>query len=291
MNLAVVEIAEPVWTTAIGILVVLAVALVFGSVARFVLRRRAHLDLTTSIVLSMLGTAIGLLITGAVLPHLRLWSPITILLALACSIVAVALYGAVATHFQRQHHIPITELIAGGESDHVEFKSTARINLRTEQKDPRMEHVIVKTVSAFVNADGGTLLIGVDDDGTPLGLDADYATLKVPDADRFELWLRDLFTTALGQNSAVAVGVSIEDVATDDGAKPVCRVRCVPSPQPVYLRPGKNSPPEFWVRTGNSSRQLSVDQAADYIMHRWPLGAGAAVAAQARAAVRFSVER
>lgn len=154
-----------------------------------------------------------------------------------------------------------------------------------------MEHVIVKTVSAFVNADGGTLLIGVDDDGTPLGLDADYATLKVPDADRFELWLRDLFTTALGQNSAVAVGVSIEDVATDDGAKPVCRVRCVPSPQPVYLRPGKNSPPEFWVRTGNSSRQLSVDQAADYIMHRWPLGAGAAVAAQARAAVRFSVER
>ena len=59
----------------------------------------------------------------------------------------------------------------------------------------------------------------------------------------------------------------------------------------MYLRPGKNSPPEFWVRTGNSSRQLSVDQAADYIMHRWPLGAGAAVAAQARAAVRFSVER
>mgnify|MGYP002653748195 CR=1 FL=1 len=116
-------------------------------------------------------------------------------------------YGAAAR--------PITELIAGGESDHVEFKSTARINLRTEQKDPRMEHVIVKTVSAFVNADGGTLLIGVDDDGTPLGLDADYATLKVPDADRFELWLRDLFTTALGQNSAVAVGVSIEDVATD----------------------------------------------------------------------------
>ncbi|ACY20451.1 hypothetical protein Gbro_1143 [Gordonia bronchialis DSM 43247] len=222
---------------------VLAVALVFGSVPRFVLRRRAHLDLTTSIVLSMLGTAIGLLIAGAVLPHLRLWSPITILLGLACSIVAVALYGAVATHFQRQHHIPITELIAGGESDHVEFKSTARINLRTEQKDPRMEHVIVKTVSAFVNADGGTLLIGVDDDGTPLGLDADYATLKVPDADRFELWLRDLFTTALGQNSAVAVGVSIEDVPPT-----TVRSRCAasgasPHPSPCTCGPARTARP------------------------------------------------
>ena len=65
-------------------------------------------------------------------------------------------------------------------------------------------------VAALADDDAG----GVDDDGTTLGLDADYATLKVPDADRFELWLRDLFTTALGQNSAVAVGVSIEDVAT-----------------------------------------------------------------------------
>ncbi|MCH5644227.1 helix-turn-helix domain-containing protein [Gordonia sp. ABSL49_1] len=286
-----IETAVPVWTAAIGILIVLAVALVFAGVARLVLRRHAHLELTTCIVLSMLGSTVGLMVAGLIDRHIRVLNPVTILLALAGSIVVVAIYGAVAARFQRQQHAPITDLLAQGESDRVEFKSTARINLRTGQKDPKMEHVIAKTIAAFVNADGGTLLVGVDDDGTPLGLDPDYATLKVPDADRFELWLRDLLTTTLGQNIAASVGISVEDVAVQDSLQPVCRITCVPSPQPVYLKPGKNAAPELWVRTGNSSRQLNVDAAADYVMHRWPLGAGSALAAQARAAVRFSVER
>ncbi|MEE4024140.1 ATP-binding protein [Gordonia sp. PKS22-38] len=285
------DVAEPVWATAGALLFVLVLAMVFGTVARWVLRRRARLSFTASVVLSILGSAVGLLVAGVVNPDARVWSAVTVILCLLSSIGAVATYGAIATHFQRQHHVPIAELLAAGESDRVEFKSTARINMRTGDKDARMEHVIVKTVSGFLNGGGGTLLVGVDDDGNPLGLDRDYATLKVPDADRFELWLRDLFTTSLGQNAAAAIGVSIEDVTTDDGAQPVCRISCSPSTRPVYLRAGKNATPEFWVRTGNSTRQLTVDQAADYVMNRWPLGAGSAVAAQVRAAVRFSVER
>ena len=61
-----------------------------------------------------------------------------------------------------------------------------------------------------------------------------------------------------------------------------------PSPRPVYLRPGKSAVPEFWLRAGNSTRPLSVDEAADYVNHRWPMGVGANLAAQLRAAVRFS---
>jgi hypothetical protein len=64
-----------------------------------------------------------------------------------------------------------------------------------------------------------------------------------------------------------------------------------PSPRPVYLRSGKGAGPELWVRTGNSTRQLSVDEANSYVMHRWPLSLGATVAAQFRAAVRFSEQR
>ncbi|MGW5522433.1 RNA-binding domain-containing protein [Gordonia sp. NPDC003950] len=284
------ESVAPLWVTAISLVAVLIVAWVFGAIARWVLRRRATLNGTTAVVLAILGSAVGLFIAGAITPDTHLWQPIAIGSALLGSIAVIAAYGAVAAHLQRPRRAGVAELIAAGESAQVEFKSTARINTRTGEKDPRMEQVIVKTVSAFLNADGGTLLIGVDDEGTPLGLDADYATLRVPDADRFELWLRDLLTTALGQNAAAAVDVSIEDVAVPDssGTQPVCRVVSHPSPRPVYLRPGKNAPPEFWVRTGNSSRHLGVDQAADYVMHRWPLGAGAALAAQARSAVRFS---
>ena len=68
----------------------------------------------------------------------------------------------------------------------------------------------------------------------------------------------------------------------------VCQITAEASPRPVYLKPNKNSAPELWVRTGNSTRQLAVDSATEYVMHRWPLSVGSGLAAQFRAAVRFS---
>lgn len=280
-----------VWVIAVALPIVLVVAWAFGAIARWLLRGRARLGVATSIVISIIGTALGLLVTGWISPQAMPWSLLSILLTLGLSIAGIAVYGAVAAHFQHPQHESVTELLAAGESDRVEFKSTARVNLHTGAKDDRMELVIAKTVCGFLNGDGGTLLVGVDDTGTPLGLDADYATLKVPDADRYELFLRDLLSTSLGQNAAGAVGISFATVTGVDGDPVVCRVTCEPSPRPVYLRAGKGVGPELWVRTGNSTRQLGVDEANAYVMHRWPLSLGATVAAQFRAAVRFSEQR
>ena len=71
----------------------------------------------------------------------------------------------------------IDDLIAAGESETIEFKSTARVNLHTGEADPKMEHVIVKTVCGLLNHEGGTLLIGVADDGQVLGIEPDLRTL------------------------------------------------------------------------------------------------------------------
>lgn len=280
----------PTWGVAAALPIVLAVAWVFGAVARRLLRGRARLGVATSMVISILATAVGLAVAGLVNPEASLWSPLTILLGLAFSVGGIAGYGAIAAHFQKPQRASVPDLLALGESDRVEFKSTARVNLRTGSRDERMEQVIAKTACAFLNADGGTLLIGVDDHGTPLGLDADFATLKSPDADRYELWLRDLLTTALGQNAAASVTVEFAEVSAGGGAGTVCRLTCLPSPRPVYLRPAKGSAPELWVRSGNSTRQLGVDEATEYVMHRWPLNLGSSIAAQLRAAVRFSEE-
>ena len=65
--------------------------------------------------------------------------------------------------------MPSEELIAGDETFEVEFKSTARWNLREERKDKRMEDAVVKTIAGFLNTDGGTLFIGVDDDASRSG--------------------------------------------------------------------------------------------------------------------------
>lgn len=280
-----------VWLIAAALPIVLLVAWAFGSIARWLLSGRARLGVATSIVISILGTALGLLVVGWLSPQAMPWSLLTILLTLGMSVAGIAVYGAVAAHFQHPQRQSVAELLAQGESDRVEFKSTARINLHTGARDDRMELVIAKTVAGFLNSDGGTLLIGVDDSGTPLGLDADYATLKVPDADRYELFLRDLLSTSLGQTAAAAVSIEFTTIADAAGGPVVCRLTCEPSPRAVYLRGGKGAGPELWVRTGNSTRQLGVDEANAYVMHRWPLSLGATVAAQFRAAVRFSEQR
>ena len=61
------------------------------------------------------------------------------------------------------------EIVAGGESKWVEFKQTGRVNLHTGRRDQVIEQMVVKTVAGFMNADGGTLLIGVSDTGEVTG--------------------------------------------------------------------------------------------------------------------------
>lgn len=280
----------PLWVVAVAILAALLLAWAFSGAARLILRGRARLRWSTAIVLSTVGIVVGLLLADLVMPDPHLNSLIALLLPLGVSILFIAGYGTAAAYIQRPVRSTVADLLAAGESGSVEFKSTARVNLRTGEKDERMEHVIAKTVAAFLNSDGGVLLIGVDDEGTPLGLDRDLATLKAPDLDRYELWLRDLITTSLGTTAASLVTVDFADVGQDT-ARTVCRVQMSASPSAVYLRRGKNTPPEMWVRTGNSTRQLTVDDAAAYTMQRWPLGLGASIAAQVRAAVRFSGDR
>ena len=280
----------PVWVVGMSVALTVAVGWVISAIARGLLQGRARLGRAASIVISMLGSAAGLLLTGWLLPDATLLSPLTLALALAFSVAGMAGYAAIAAHFQRPQRATLAELVAAGESSRVEFKSTARVNLHTGKRDDRMEQVVAKTVSAFLNADGGSLVIGVDDFGKPLGLARDLATLKAPDADRFELWLRDHLTGALGQNAAALVEVDFDALETDEGEALACRLTCRPSPRPVYLKPGRNASPELWVRTGNSTRQLGVDEATEYVMHRWPLNLGSTIAAQFRAAVRFSEE-
>lgn len=279
----------PVWLIALALVVALLVAWVLGSVARWLLRGRAKLGTATSIVISTVAMAAGLLLAGLVDHTAQLWGVLSVAFALGLSVAGIALYAAVAAHFQPHQDKGVEVLLRAGESERVEFKSTARVNLHTGQRDDRMEQVIAKTVCAFLNADGGTLIVGVDDGGAPLGLDADLATMKAPDLDRYELWVRDLLTTTMGQNAAAMVRITFPEVAQDQGApKTVCVLDCRPSPRPVYLEPGKGGVPEFWLRSGNSTRHLKVDEATEYVMHRWPLNMGSSLAAQLLAAVRFS---
>ena len=55
----------------------------------------------------------------------------------------------------------VDEVIANDEDFTVEFKSTARWDIREGKPNKAMEDAVVKTIAGFLNTDGGTLLIGV----------------------------------------------------------------------------------------------------------------------------------
>ncbi|WP_167590600.1 AlbA family DNA-binding domain-containing protein [Oceanidesulfovibrio indonesiensis] len=154
----------------------------------------------------------------------------------------------------------VQELIARGECHHVEFKSTLRLNLHSGKNDPNISHASLKTIAAFLNSSGGTLLIGVRDDGSIEGIETD----GFPNEDRFGLHLWQLVESTLGGCACPFVSSRYESL---DG-RVVCSVSCSESPRPVFLQSRKGDE-EFWVRVGPSSRQLGVREALDYIKLRF----------------------
>lgn len=157
----------------------------------------------------------------------------------------------------------VSRLIAAGESAGLEFKSTARVNLHTNAPDKKMEDVILKTVAGFWNASGGTLLVGVADDGTVLGLGADLKTLgKKANLDGYELFLTDLLLkNRLGLSGLLKV--SFHNVA----GKTVCKIVVEAAPEPVWVTVGGQE--QLFVRTGNSTNGLSGGAAYTYARQRW----------------------
>jgi predicted HTH transcriptional regulator len=157
-------------------------------------------------------------------------------------------------------------VIAGGEGRLVEFKQTARWNVHTQQRDAKIELAIAKTIAGFLNADGGTLLIGVADDGSVSGLDEDLSLMKRPDLDRYELWLGDHLERCLGKPALRNIRVSFERIESAQ----VCRVEVQRSPEPVFLdEPGGKREADMYVRMGNATRKLLTDEALEYARQHW----------------------
>ena len=153
--------------------------------------------------------------------------------------------------------------IAQGEGAHLEFKSSFRWDVREGRVNRGLEGVVMKTLAGYMNSEGGTLLIGVADNGSVVGLENDYSTLKKHDRDGFEQALMTSVASKLGADSCQCVQAVFHLVE----AKDVCRVIVRPAHRPVYVRDGET--PKLYVRTGVSTRELNVQEAIDYTATRW----------------------
>ncbi len=162
-----------------------------------------------------------------------------------------------------------SELIKLGESKTVEFKSTLRWNLREKKKDPKVvTHGVLKTIAAFLNTEGGDLLIGVADDASIVGTGPD----DFDSDDKFMLHLSQVVRNGLGERSGACIDPRMQIV---DGNS-VCVVSCQRSPEPVFLKwKGTNlaADGDFFIRSGPGSVVLEPASAATFIETRFPKGA------------------
>lgn len=165
--------------------------------------------------------------------------------------------------------ITLEELIAEGEDDELEFKSSLRWDFKELTANKKLEEVIVKTVAAFGNSQGGTLLIGVSDSGEILGLEADYLSLDGADRDKFELHLRNVLTSGLG---TAFVSSKLKVTFPAIGDVEICQIDILPTTKPLVLTvKDKNGVQQekFYVRSGNSSQELSLTEMPAYLGERF----------------------
>lgn len=161
--------------------------------------------------------------------------------------------------------LSIKKLITNGESNNLEFKELARWSHGTEHKG-KSEHIIVKSVAGFMNSEGGTLVIGVNDNGSVTGLDRDYETISKGNRDGYELFLRQLLKNNIDGTLPNLYRISFEEIEGKD----VCRIDVFASSKPVFTCPMKSkNPTDFWVRQGNKTEQLHGRERNDYTNSHW----------------------
>ena len=162
-------------------------------------------------------------------------------------------------------HRNAEDLIKRGESKTLEFKSTLRWSLKDDRQDDKaVTQAVLKTVAAFLNTEGGDLLIGVADDGSVVGIETD----RLDNDDKFMRHLSQVVRNSLGDRASTCIDPKTQIV----GGKTVCVVSCQRSPEPVFLKwKGMESSPDgdFFVRSGPSTVKLPPESAREFIRTRF----------------------
>jgi hypothetical protein len=164
-----------------------------------------------------------------------------------------------------RNHRQAEELLKQHESKTLEFKSTLRWNLKDKRKDTAVTHAAIKTIAAFLNTEGGDLLIGAGDDRSVVGIEAD----DFDNEDKFMLHLSQMVRNTLGDRASTCIDPRMQIVK----GKTVCVVTCQRSPEPVFMKT-KDMPDgndgDFYVRSGPGTVKLSANDTAEYIKTRFP---------------------
>jgi hypothetical protein len=162
--------------------------------------------------------------------------------------------------FSEKDYSDIKNIIKKGENENVEFKSTLRVNLYTQEIDRKIEYASLKTIDAFLNSKGGILFIGVSNNGEIIGTEKD----RFDNNDKLSLHLTNIIKEKIGKRYLHLINFDLISLEK----KTILRIECKKSDRPVFLKPTKDEE-EFYIRTGPSSIQIKGSELVDYIDKRF----------------------
>ena len=151
-----------------------------------------------------------------------------------------------------------SELIEFGESTVLEFKSTLQWDVVQNQQNRELRQSCLKTVAAFMNSEGGTLVVGVEDDGKVCGLERDLKILG-NSVDKFEQTLNSLVVDSIGPGVSPYFRTRFEQISDQT----VCVVDVEPVRDGVFAKTSKGN--ESFIRVGNTTRSLDPEQTHEYL--------------------------
>jgi len=159
--------------------------------------------------------------------------------------------------------VEVRDLVGQDEHEGLEFKSSFRWDRIQNKLNKNLEKAVMKTVAAFMNSNGGHVIIGVDDQKRVIGISEDFSSLPKANADGFKNHFTNVFHQMIGPEFRQFVKLSCVPVE----GKEVCWVQVVPSTRPVYMKVDEKE--EFYIRTGNGTTPLKLSEASSYIDSKW----------------------
>jgi hypothetical protein len=141
----------------------------------------------------------------------------------------------------------------------LEFKASLRRSTDTPVPQQNLERNVLKTIAAFLNTDGGSLVIGVADDGIVSGIEVDYPTLKRQSADGWRCAFDDLVSGHLGTEVMNFVDLRLEPWH----GKMIAVVSCARREEPTLVDDN-----EFFVRRTASTVKLPMRDALTWQRER-----------------------
>jgi hypothetical protein len=178
----------------------------------------------------------------------------------------------------------VRALIRDGESKRIEFKETLSLNRVLYEKTQKgtapsdinidnknikkeIETAVLKTIVAFLNSNGGSLVVGVNDNGDITGLenefDVFYKKSENP-KDDFLLHLKNIQKERIGEKYYPFIESRLVSMASNNEERTVLLVECKPSKSPCHL-----DVKEFYIRTNPATDKLEGQAMIDYYEARF----------------------